>query len=128
MAISKPNNYSTLIPRNGFTVNYMQGTINSQSTQSASDSLYPFRIPAKCLVVRGSIKGQQPSSGVSGQTIIKLGTNVTDNLFGTFTISGSVQLSTTFEGVITVSTSDDHLPYQNDVIATINSAPASATI
>lgn len=108
--------------------NRMQASIAETATMSASDELWLFPIPANCFVTGGAIKGSVPS-GVSGQAVIKLGTKESDNAFGTYTVSGGAVLNTRLAiySPATVSSSDDLLPYQRAVIATINSAPSSAS-
>jgi hypothetical protein len=113
--------------------NRMHGTAVSgltPNTLSASDELWLFPIPARCLVTGGMIRGSLPAAGVTGQTVIKLGTREDDDYFGTYTVSGGAALPPTrlsLAGIITVSASDDFLPYQQPVIATVNSAPTTAT-
>lgn len=119
----KATNYSSIIPRaSNHGSNVMQNTIVSTLSQSASEEYAIFPIPANCLIIGGFVSGSQPASGVSGQTIIKIGTNVTDNLIATVTVSGGAALKQNLViPVITVSQSDDHLPYQTDILLTVNS-------
>jgi hypothetical protein len=106
--------------------NRMHGTLVWTLSQSASEEGWLFAIPANCLVTGGALKGSQPASGVSGQTILKLGTQELDNAFGTYTVSGAASISTRLSiySPVTVSTSDDVVPYQRAVIATITSGPS----
>jgi hypothetical protein len=95
---------------------------------SASDELWMVPIPPSCFVVGGSIKASQPA-GTTGQTVIKLGTKESDNCFGTYTVSGTVQLAAKLSifSPVTVSTSDDVSPHQRAVLATINASPTTQT-
>lgn len=125
----KPAGYSTLIPRaSSFGENRMENTVVT-TTQSASRVFFLFPIPPQCVVTDGVVKGSQPASGVSGQTIFKLGTDVTDSLFGTYTVSGGAALSTrlTVLGAITVSTCTKHAPYLQNVQVAITSGPSATT-
>ena len=125
----KPSNYSQIIPRaSSYGENYMDGTVVSALSQSASESYWFFPLPPNCIVTGGIIKGSQPASGVSGQAIVKLGTSVTDNLFGTYTISGGAALSTAISnGTYTVSTSSDAVPYNQPVIVSVTSGASATT-
>lgn len=129
MATQTSSEYTRVQPRAVHVgTNRMQASIAETATMSASDELWLFPIPANCFVVGGAIKGSVPS-GVSGQAVVKLGTEESDNAFGTYTISGGAVLSARLSIVapVTVSSSDDLLPYQRAVIATVNSAPGSAS-
>ena len=126
----KATNYGNIIPRaSTFGVNVMQNSVVSTLSASTSEEYAMFPVPANCLVIGGAISGSLPASGVSGQCIVTIGTGVTNNLLGTYTISGGAALKTTILpiGVVTLSLSDDHLPYQNDVLITVNSGLTSAT-
>ena len=134
MAVSrqKATGYSTMIPRaSNYGVNIMQGSIVGTLSLSASEEYWLFPLPPNCLVVGGVISGSIPGSGIvsGGAAVIKLGTAVTDNLFGTFTISTGAALGKTAItlGVTTLSVSDDHLPYVSDIVATVNSG-TTATV
>ena len=129
MATQTSSNYGQLVPRAVHVgENRMANSIVETATQSASDELWLFAIPPNCFVTGGVIKGSQ-QSGVSGQCVIKLGTKESDSAFGTYTVSGGAVLQSRLNiyAPVTVSSSDDLLPYQRAVIATINSAPSSAT-
>lgn len=129
MATQTSSEYTRVQPRARHVgTNRMQASIVETATMSASDELWLFPIPPQCFVTGGAIKGSVPG-GVSGQAIIKLGTKESDNAFGTYTVSGGAVLSARLSIVapVTVSSSDDLLPYQRAVIATINSAPSSAS-
>jgi hypothetical protein len=110
----------------------MDGTVVSTLSQSASESYWLFPIPVNAVVIGGEVRGSQPSSGVSGQALIKLGilagSTVTDNLFGTYTVSGGAALNTALNpGKYTVSCSDDLSPYQIPIVATVNSGATATT-
>lgn len=116
-------------PRAGhMATNRMQASIASTLSQSASEEYWMFPIPAKCFVVGGAITGSQPS-GASGQAIVQLGTQENRTYFGTYTISGGARTQTRLAiyAPITVSTSDDVVPYYQPVIASILSTGATAT-
>ena len=68
--------------------NFMDGAIVTTKTVTTSSVYYMFHLPPDCTVIRGHIKGSFPASGVSGQAILKLGTDTLDSKFATFTISG----------------------------------------
>lgn len=108
--------------------NRMQASIASTFSQSASEEYWMFPIPAKCFVVGGAITGSQPS-GATGQAIIQLGTNENRTAFGTYTISGGARTATRLAifAPVTVSTSDDLVPYYQPVVASVLSTGATAT-
>ena len=121
--------YETMTVRaSSYGPNFQAATVISTLSQSASEDYTLFPIPVNCVVTRASIRGSLPASGVSGQSVFKLGTSVTDNLFATFTVSGggAFTINPAFVAV-TVSGSDDLLPYKMPVVATVNSG-SSATV
>ena len=106
-------------------VNFADGSYVGAQTVSASLAAYMFKIPADCVVVRGHWSGSLPS-GVSGQAVIKLGTEITDNLFGTVTVSGGAATpKSMLFGPFTGSGSAS-LGYHS-VVATVNSGPSATT-
>lgn len=112
-------------PRAAIHGNIMDGTYISAATLSASLAGYMFKVPADCTVIRATYSGSLPS-GVSGQCVIKLGTETVDNAFGTFTVSGGAATpKTVLYGPFTLSGSSS-LGYHS-VVATLNSVPSSAT-
>ena len=122
----KPSNYSSKIARaSTYGENIMEATVTT-TTQSVSRVFFLFPIPPQCIIVGGVVKGSQPS-GASGQAVLKLGTDLTDNLFGTFTVSGGAALSTHILGNFTVSTCTANVPYIQNVQVAVNAAPSATT-
>lgn len=105
---------------------YMDGTVISTLSQSASEQYQLFQIPTQVYVLGGIIKGSQPT-GASGQAIFKLGTAKGDATFGTYTISGGAALATriTVLGPLTISSSGSIYAYP--VIATVQSGASATT-
>lgn len=97
-------------------------------SSSASDEMFMFAVPPKCLVLAGGWKASVPS-GTSGNVIFKIGTRESDNAIATVTVSGTAVSSANFTIVspITLSTSDDVQPYQRAIIATVVSGATSTT-
>ena len=131
MATQTASDFNTNIPRAVHVgTNRMEATciMAAPLSSSASDEMFMFALPPKCLVVSGGIKMSVPS-GTSGNVVVKLGTRESDNMFGTVTVSGTAVTSSklTFVSAQTVSTSDDVQPFQRAVIATVNSSATSTT-
>jgi len=131
MATQTASDFNINVPRAVHVgINRMEATciMAAPLSSSASDEMFMFALPAKCLVVSGGIKMSVPSA-TSGNVVVKLGTRESDNAFGTITVSGTAVTSSklTFVSAVTVSTSDDIQPYQRAVIATVNSAATSTT-
>src|SRR5690348_10376670 len=82
--------------------NIMDAGLVTAKTCTVSTVYFMTRLPPDCVVIRGHVRGSYPS-GVSGQLIAKLGTDVTDNKFLTFTVSGGARSDATFLGPITVT-------------------------
>lgn len=131
MATLTTSDFNVNIPRAVHVgVNRMEGQIIPAApwSASASDEVFMFAIPPKCLVVGGSIKSSVPS-GTSGNVVFKIGTREKDDAFGTYTVSGTAVLASKLNiySPITVSTSDDVQPYQRAVIATVVSGASATT-
>ena len=131
MATQTSTDFNTNIPRAvHIGTNRMEGSaiMAAPLSSSASDEIFMFALPPKCLVVSGGIKMSVPSS-TSGNVVVKLGTRESDSAFGTVTVSGTAVTSSklTFVAAVTVSTSDDVQPYQRAVLGTVNSAATSTT-
>jgi hypothetical protein len=111
--------------------NRMAASIAQTVTNSASDELWLFPIPPRCLVTGGVIRGSLPSGVVAtSQVTVKLGTKEDDDYFGTYTVSGTAGLPMTRLAIaapVTVSMSDDYVPYQAPVTATVSGATTTAT-
>ncbi len=107
-------------------VNYMHGQVIETMTNSASDELWLFPLPAQgCFVTECIYSGSLPA-GVTGQTVIKLGTHESDNCIGTITISGGAatpKTRLTFAPVTISGTDVGYVPF----IASVNSATTTAT-
>lgn len=129
MATQTATDYNTNNPRAVHVgINRMEASIITTISASASDEMWMFPLPPKCLVVAGGISMSVPS-GVSGNIVVKIGSKESDNKFGTVTVSGTAVTSSklTFVPAQTVSTSDDVQPFQRAVICTVNSAATSTT-
>jgi hypothetical protein len=93
---------------------------------SVSQEYWMFPIPAKCFVTGGAITASVPSG--AGHTI-QVGTEESASYFGTYTVSSGAALQTRLAiyGPVTVSTSDDHLPYQRPVLVTVTAISTTTT-
>jgi hypothetical protein len=129
MATQTAADFGTIPPRSAHVgTNRMHGTVTATISASASDEVFMFPIPPKCMVTGGSIRGGVPS-GTVGNLVFKVGTREDDDAFGTYTVSGTARTETRLAiyAPVTVSTSDDVNPYQRAVIVTTNSAATSTT-
>lgn len=121
--------YFRVSPRfNHAAISRMQASNAQANSMSASDESWMFPIPANCYVVGGAIKGSVPS-GTSTQWIVKVGTNRGDDIFGTYTISSGASLAQRLNifAPVTVTQSDDVLPYWTPVIITTISGAAGTS-
>lgn len=108
-------------PRSAHTgTNRMGASTIAVLSASASMEYWMFPLPPKCIVVGGAItaSGIGASENVGG--VFKVGTAENDSAFGTYTVSGTAVLAQRLNiyAPITVSTSDDVVPYQRPVIIT----------
>src|SRR5262249_21158786 len=106
--------------------NFMHGQVIETITNSASNELWLFPLPANGCYVVGCVYSGSTPSGVSGQTIIQLGTHELDTASGTITISGGAatpKTRLTFAPVTISGTDVGYVPF----IAAVNSAIGSAT-
>jgi len=129
MATQTSSDYGLIPPRTVHVgTNRMSGNLIATISASASDENFMFPIPPKCVAVGGALTGSVPS-GTSGNLVFKVGTREDDDAFGTYTLSGTARLQTRLNiyAPVTVSTSDDVVPYQRAVIVTTNSAATSTT-
>lgn len=112
--------------------NFMDGAVVSTTSQSTSETFVLFQLPDPCFVIRGVIKGTQPS-GESGQVVLALGTSKGDATFGTYTLSGTAALAInlTFFGPLTLSSSGGATSATNPqfwpVTATVKTAVTTQT-
>jgi hypothetical protein len=113
---------------NHVATNYVWGSFNfAAATNSASDDVWLARLPPKGIAVGGAFQAGAPS-GTSGTAIVKLGTREDDDYFGTYSISAAtLPQRLALVGPVTWSTSDDALPYEQVLIATVNTA-TTATV
>lgn len=115
-----------------YTTNRMQATVVGDATDSASVSTeyWLFPIPPKCFVTGGAITASCPAaeSGAGG-VVVKLGTQENDSAFGSYTITSTAATQTRLAiyAPVTVSASDDKLPYFQPVIAAVSAVSTSTT-
>ncbi len=107
--------------------NFMHTNITTTISASASDNLYMFTIPPDCLVVDARIKGAVPA-GTTGNIVLQVGTPAVPTAFGTFTLSGTAVLSTSFPSLIApVTVSSSGTDAFTPVVISVNSAASSTS-
>ncbi len=106
--------------------NIMHANMVTTISASASDNMYMFPIPPECFIVAGAIKASVPT-GTTGNIILEVGIPNNNVLVGTFTLSGTAVLATTFNiySPITVSSSGTDAP--TPVVISVLSAASTTT-
>lgn len=109
-------------------VNRMQASWDAVLSASASMEYWMFPVPPKCFVTGGVFSASTPGASDNVGAVFKIGTAENDAAFGTFTVSGTAVLSAARLSIyapITISTSDDVVPYQRPIIITAISTTSS---